>query len=48
MHPKPLEEVHFLQYNRSLWNADTIQDNLNGCFNPDTDLADVESDEEPI
>jgi len=48
MHPKRLEEVLFLQYNRSLWDADTIQEVLNGGFNPDTDVADVESDEEPI
>jgi len=42
MHPKRLEEVLFLQYNRS-----TIQEVLNGGFNPDTDVADVDSDEEP-
>ena len=48
MHPKRLEEVLCLQYNRSLWDADTIQEVLNGGFNPDTDVADVESDEEPI
>ena len=47
MSPYRLEELLYLQYNRSLWDDNTIQDILNG-YNPDTDATEFESDDEFI